>query len=345
MRSTQRFLAALSGEHLSLPQAEFKAALEAEGYRFNIVQNNGRLLILDVYDAIPLTAAIRCGMLTCLASELFTCSFTTEQIIPHMKDIDLTFNSKVKTFAVRIIRLGSGTPGNALFLESMLGKMIAKITKLTVNLDNPDLNFIGFIANNVFALGIKIYERPIKFFSARMPKNRIAIHPSTMDSKLARCMVNLSRAQKNKLLLDPFCGVGGILLEAASIGCKVIGCDVSKKMALGSYMNLKSYKYTASGILVADIAHTPIQKIVAVATDPPYGTAATTLKRGVRIILRDFLHEAEYFLDLECYAALAAPKGVGLIELVEDTNFKVVETHEIYVHKKLTRQIISIKRI
>ena len=95
-----------------------------------------------------------------------------------------------------------------------------------------------------------------------MPKNRIAIHPSTMDSKLARCMVNLSRAQKNKLLLDPFCGVGGILLEAASIGCKVIGCDVSKKMALGSYMNLKSYKYTPSGIIVSDIAHTPIQKIV-----------------------------------------------------------------------------------
>ena len=48
MRSTQRFLVALSGEHLSLPQAEFKAALEAEGYRFNIIQSRGRLLILEV---------------------------------------------------------------------------------------------------------------------------------------------------------------------------------------------------------------------------------------------------------------------------------------------------------
>mgnify|MGYP002171746373 CR=1 FL=1 len=38
--------------------------------------------------------------------------------------------------------------------------------------------------------------------------------------------------------MDPFCGTGGILIEAGLIGCKVAGSDVNWKMKNGSAINL-----------------------------------------------------------------------------------------------------------
>ncbi len=44
-----------------------------------------------------------------------------------------------------------------------------------------------------------------------------------MSPKLARCMVNLTGVKENDLVLDPFCGTGGILIEAGIMGARVIG--------------------------------------------------------------------------------------------------------------------------
>ncbi len=64
--------------------------------------------------------------------------------------------------------------------------------------------------------------------------------------KLAKIMINLARAEldyksKNNItLLDPFCGSGTILQEAAILGVdKLIGGDLSKKAAEDSRQNLK----------------------------------------------------------------------------------------------------------
>jgi tRNA G10 N-methylase Trm11 len=48
-----------------------------------------------------------------------------------------------------------------------------------------------------------------------------------MPPRLARIMVNLSACNKDKVLLDPFCGVGTILQEALLEGAAVVGLDVN----------------------------------------------------------------------------------------------------------------------
>lgn len=51
----------------------------------------------------------------------------------------------------------------------------------------------------------------------------------SMPPKLARCLINISGIMHEKVLLDPFCGSGTILIEALQMGAKCIGSDISSR--------------------------------------------------------------------------------------------------------------------
>jgi tRNA G10 N-methylase Trm11 len=60
-----------------------------------------------------------------------------------------------------------------------------------------------------------------------------------LPPKLARIMINLARPAKNDILLDPFCGSGTVLTEAALSGCRrLIGSDISLDALDASKSNL-----------------------------------------------------------------------------------------------------------
>jgi tRNA G10 N-methylase Trm11 len=60
-----------------------------------------------------------------------------------------------------------------------------------------------------------------------------------LPPKLAQMMLNLGIADKKDLrVYDPFCGVGGILVEAALLGHRVIGSDLDSRMVEFSQKNL-----------------------------------------------------------------------------------------------------------
>ena len=58
--------------------------------------------------------------------------------------------------------------------------------------------------------------------------------------KLARMMVNIASSDvKSPRILDPFCGSGNILLEAVTLGYKIVGSDISKKAVADTRDNLE----------------------------------------------------------------------------------------------------------
>lgn len=59
-----------------------------------------------------------------------------------------------------------------------------------------------------------------------------------LPPKLAQMMVNLAEPTKNGTVLDPFCGTGVVLQEAALLGFSVYGTDLSEKMVHYSQGNL-----------------------------------------------------------------------------------------------------------
>jgi len=103
------------------------------------------------------------------------------------------------------------------------------------NLKNPKVNLkkpkteihLFFIKNKVIGALLK-YKNKQKF-EKRKPHLRPELHPSSLNPRLARALINLTGIEKDKLL-DPFCGSGGILIEAGLIKLKPIGYDTDKIM-------------------------------------------------------------------------------------------------------------------
>jgi tRNA G10 N-methylase Trm11 len=61
----------------------------------------------------------------------------------------------------------------------------------------------------------------------------------TIPPKIARILINLTGLGPGQSLLDPFCGLGTILQEAAILGIHITGCDIRGDRVEGAAENLK----------------------------------------------------------------------------------------------------------
>jgi tRNA (guanine10-N2)-dimethyltransferase len=164
-------------------------------------------------------------------------------------------------------------------------------------------------------------------------------------------MVNLAHAKTDKTILDPFCGTGTTILEAALIGCKAIGTDVQRRMINGTRKNLIHFSVRSEALVVADARKLPLSRIDAVVTDPPYGKSATTLKSTTKMLVENIFSSAKPLLGKGQRICIALPIMVNqqgqvdhmskdLAGFVEGLGFKTVESHKVYVHRTLTREVI-----
>jgi tRNA (guanine10-N2)-dimethyltransferase len=225
-------------------------------------------------------------------------------------------------------------------LEGYLGKLLAEKTGAKVDLRSPKKPFRGILAGSLFHLGLIMHQRPKGSIHRRRPRKRAVFHPSTMPPKLARCLVNLSEVRDGETFLDPFCGVGGIAIEASLLGCNVIGVDALSRMVRSARRNLAHFGLKSYGLVRGDARNLPLRKVDAIATDPPYGTGASTLKSTTKDILASFLPQAKSILSSGGKVVFASPLGTGAVDLAESQGFKVFDRHELYVHRSLTREIL-----
>jgi 16S rRNA G966 N2-methylase RsmD len=91
----------------------------------------------------------------------------------------------------------------------------------------------------------------------------------------ARMLVNLVAAGEGTLLLDPFAGTGGIVIEALASGCRVTSADFDPALQEGlSHLGAKHYVADASCLPFADGIFD------AIATEPPYHEQAKSTVIG-----------------------------------------------------------------
>jgi len=165
-----------------------------------------------------------------------------------------------------------------------------------------------------------------------------------MKAKLARCMVNLAQPKAGELVLDPFCGTATMLIEAGLIGCRVVGFDVKRRMIEGSLRNLLHYNVIPEGLAVADARHPPAVMTDCIVTDPPYGRSATTLGWSTKQIMKKFLPSVEDMLPRGKRICTASPKSIKVGDIGREVGFKHVESHLVYIHRSLTREIAVFER-
>ena len=338
----------LSGEHETLPVAELKAIFEVEGYTFKVLEKLDQTLRLEAdskcAEAIKQRAAFTrlCGL------ELFSCKADKRTIVGAMNSANFReVLEDEESFVVRVRHVKEHASNiNGMVLEKKLGELVlSKMPKAKVQLKNPDKTFVGILTDGKLVFGIKLAEIPPKPFVERRPRHKPFFHPSAMQAKLARCMVNLAKSKKDELVFDPLCGTGSTLIEAALIGCRALGLDIQRRMARGSLRNMAHFSLESEGVIVADARSPPITRVDCVVTDPPYGKSATTLKRTTRQIVEEVLVAVYNLLDRGQRVCIAAPKTLNIAAIGVVLGYKHLESHFVYVHRSLTREIAIFEKV
>ncbi len=151
------------------------------------------------------------------------------------------------------------------------------------NLTKGGAEFVLIRAGNKILVGKTTAVQPFKDLSARDYGRPARDDRSGMlPPKLAQIMINLARAPRNGLLLDPFCGSGTVITEAALMGYEnLIGSDISEKAIADSKKNLEwtaaNFKFKISNLklLIAEAAQISKKfdsdSIDAVITEPYLG--------------------------------------------------------------------------
>jgi tRNA (guanine10-N2)-dimethyltransferase len=324
-----------------------KAILGAEGYDFKLLEKLDQVIRIEADENCVEAIKRRAAFTRFCALELFSCEAEIGKIV---KAVQLASINGVlrdgESFVVRVRRVKDySTNVDTMVLERKLGEVLNKSTKAKVNLKNPDKTFVGVLTDGKFVFGMKLAEILPKPFVERRPKKKPFFHPSAMHAKLARCMINLAKPKTGELLLDPFCGTGSTLIEAALIGCRALGLDIQRQMVRGSLRNLTHFNIEPEGVIVADAKNPPIRKIDCVVTDPPYGTSATTLKRTTKQIVEEVLTAVKNMLSNGQRVCIAAPKTLNIGRIGTLLGYKHLDSHFVYVHRSLTREIAIFEKV
>jgi tRNA (guanine10-N2)-dimethyltransferase len=339
----------LSGENETLPAAEVKAILKAEGYSCHNPQEFDQVLSLESEVESTKVVQVRSAYTRVCAQELLLANANMADIDKAAAQVD--FKAILKpgdSFVVRINRIKNyaDTQLNTMTLEIKLGDQILKQTEGTrVNLKNPDKTLIGIITNEKLILGLKLTDITSKTFSERRPRKKPFFHPSAMPSKMARCMVNLSYAKAESVLFDPFCGTGTSLIEATYIGCRAVGIDAQRRMILGTKRNLQFFNISPEGLVLADSRKIPLYKVDAVVTDPPYGRSSSTLKSTTKQLVEEVLTASHSLLGVGQRICIASPKTLNISSIGKQLGYRHVESHFAYVHQTLTREIAVFEKV
>ena len=248
-----------------------------------------------------------------------------------------------ESFAVRVKRIRSEI--DTVGYERKLGTLILDNSQnFKVNLSKPKTLVRVVAHDNDLFVGIERIKLDKKHFEDSKPHKRPFFYPGSMNPKLARCMVNLSRIREGELLLDPFCGTGGILIEAGLIGCKLVGSDIYWKMQNGTAINLDYYGITDYRTFHLDVRELKMyEKVASVVTDPPYGISTSTGDVDGEEIFNEFFHAIYDNMKDDAYLCMASPHYVDLKPMVDEVGFEIVEQYGIKMHRSLTR-IISVIR-
>ena len=245
-----------------------------------------------------------------------------------------------RSFAGRVKRVHSGGAGTVQHgsgqeFERLIGTMI----KGPVDLSAPETEYRAIISGDRCYFGKVLQAIDRGGYDKRNPGKRAFFHPGVMMPRMARALVNISCVQPKNRLLDPFCGTGGILIEAILLGIDTIGSDFDPVMVSGSKKNVKE-----GAMLIADATRLPLDdgSVDAVVTDLPYGQSVSIKKDdSLEQLYNDTLLELCRVLRKGKRAVIVTHKDISDIA---ERHMHVVQQHEQRVHKSLTRRVVVLEK-
>ena len=338
----------LSGEHEELPRAEVLACLDIVGAVYSEHAFFDQCLVVDIdgsdeiIDKKMELMAERLSFSHHIVKVAGICDTDIDTIIGMAENSDISNHIVAgETYVVRAKRIKHHTRIHGANLEGRVGGSIYR-KGYSADMKNPDVEFRLILTERcVFGSIVASVDRSA--YEARSPQKKPFFYPGVLMPRMARALVNFSKAGEGDVFFDPFCGTAGILVEAGLIGADVIGLDVQEKIIGGAQMNLEAFLPEYS-LFVGDACRLPLVDgcVDAIVTDPPYGRSAA--------IKAESLHHLYAHSFAEMYRVLKSGKMAVVVSeqpvdgFAHDAGFVVVETYLQKVHKSLTRIILVLRK-
>lgn len=318
-----KLLFELSGENPTLPFSEL-------GCIGTILDQRLQVAVVDAPDP---DSARRLAMTHGVMEYLGECEPDPDSFKRLLKDLSIKTK---QSFAGRAKKVHGGcnerNPSSQKEFERMIGDMING----PVSLNNPEVEYRAILSEDRCYFGRVLFTFDRGFsFDGRNPGKRDFFHPGVMMPRMARTLVNLAHARSGEILLDPFCGTGGILIEAELLDMHPIGSDFDPLMVTGSKKNLHS-----ASLMLADATTLPFSdnSVDTIVTDFPYGQSVCIKKTDTMDKLyASSLQEIKRVLKTGRRAVVVTHRDISAIA---GSVMTVLEKHDQRVHKSLTRRVL-----
>ncbi|MCX6711150.1 MAG: THUMP domain-containing protein [Candidatus Woesearchaeota archaeon] len=337
-----KFVLLISGENEALAFSEIKSVAEIFDPAVQITRKWRLIFLSSALICEKEAAEIQARLAFTKSTGLLLFSCSRKLLNKKIETFDWA-SVYSSSFSVRIRGISEKESRIALLERRIGGKIFdllqAKGVKPRVNLEFPKTKIEFFFLGNT-AFCAKIIAVQKEDFDARAPRYRPGFSPVSMSPKLCRCIVNLSGATGEETVFDPFCGTGGILIEAGLMGLKIEGSDIDSEMAEKCRKNLK-FSRIFGKVSVADASRIPGIKDYVVC-DLPYGVSSY-LSEKKKFLYPKFARALSSFLGKR--AVLCIKKGPDK-QLIRK-NLKglfIRESFNYYIHKSMTKKIIVIER-
>jgi len=218
------------------------------------------------------------------------------------------------TFAIRPRSLGTGLAGfSKSAIAQAAGHLIADNTH-TVDLESPENEIVVILAgpedpsnhpdplaNSPPAIvwGLRSTDWNRVGWGGRQPTERPFFQPVSLEPRLARLLISLGHRTDSEptTVIDPFCGTGGIAIEAMLTDLTVLASDLDPRMVEGTKQNLEwaSKELSGQSEVTWDVQEIGVEFTPDVwgrvsgsifAFDPPYGRNAWKSDDGYQLFLK-----------------------------------------------------------
>ena len=316
-----RLIVELSGEHPELPFAELEVVGE-------VIDKRPQVAVVE--SGNPWSAR-RLAMAHSVLEYLGDSPADLVSFTAMIRDLGITADSP---FAARVKKIaGSACDVAVPDLEQRIGSMITG----RVDLKDPGCEYRAILSGDRCYFGKVLFHGDRPSYELRRPGSRTFFHPGVMMPRLARALVNISLVAPGERLLDPFCGTGGIVLEAELVGARGTGSDIDPFMVCGSRENVDGADFVRS-----DCGALPFSEgsIDAVVTDLPYGQSVSIVAGSLDNLYHDALSEIRRILRPGRRAVVVTHRDIsrqaaGILP--------VRACYAQRVHKSLTRRIMVLQ--
>ena len=228
------------------------------------------------------------------------------------------------TFAIRARRFeGMMHDVDSQDLVRKLGTVLSRTNE--VRLKDPDMEIRIHLSDKAHVfVSEKNIDRDI--LETRKVGERPFFSPISLHPRYARAAINLTGVKRNGIVLDPFCGTGGIAIEAAFMGMRAAVSDFDEAMIDGCIENMDHYGLKLHDHDVTDIGGIAerFSEVDAVVTDPPYGRSTCTGGEDIQSI---------YTRAMVSIPKVLRPQGKACVVLPHEIRSEQMDLDDVFVQK------------